>query len=292
MTAQRPAAWGRWGDEDEAGALNHVTPTGVLEALTLPTTGRVISLAQPMGPAEAAAPHRARSGRFMIRDAGDYATGARSPDGFRFAEDVVQMSTHNGTHVDALSHAWMGDQLYNGHPAASIRSTKGAQRLGAEKLLPTLTRGVLLDLVALRGAPLPESTSIEIDELERAYTAAGAAPQAGDAVLIRTGWWESVPTSAYYENEPGISGKAARWLGDQRVSLVGADNYAIEVQPAPQGQTFPGHLELLHGAGVPLIENLDLSTLASTGATTFLLVFAPIPLAGSTGSPVNPLAVL
>jgi kynurenine formamidase len=281
-----------WGTDDERGALNLVTPERVLRALTLPTEGRVVSLAQPVGPEEPTAPHRPRNGRFMMRDAGDYALGARSPDGFRFAEDIIQFSTHNGTHVDALSHAWCGDEMYNGHPATSVRSTRGAQRLGADKLSPVLTRGVLLDLVGLYGRPLAARTSVETADIRRAYERAGIEPAAGDAVLIRTGWWESASPQEYYDNEPGISGAAADWLAQQEVSLVGADNYAVEVQPSPPGQTFPGHLALLHAAGVPLLENLALAELAATGRAEFLFVFAPIAFQGSTASPIRPLAVL
>lgn len=292
MSGDRPARWGLWGEDDERGALNHVTPGRVLTALSLATEGRVVSLAQPVGPEEPTAPHRPRSSRFMMRDAGDYALGARSPDGFRFAEDIVQFSTHNGTHVDALSHAWIGDEMYNGHPAASVRSTKGAMRLGAERLAPVLTRGVLLDLVGLYGGPLAARTSVGTADLQRAYERAGVEPASGDAVLIRTGWWESASPQDYFDDEPGISGEAADWLAHQEVSLVGADNYAVEVQPSPTGQTFPGHLALIHGAGVPLLENLALDELAASGRTDFLFVFAPIALQGSTASPIRPLAVL
>jgi len=292
VTGDRPPRWGLWGESDERGALNLVTPERVLTALALVTEGRILSLSQPIGPAESTAPHRPNTARFMMRDAGDYAAGARSPDGFRFAEDIVQLSTHNGTHVDALSHAWCGDELYNGHPARIVRSTTGAARLGAEKLLPVLTRGVLLDLVGLYGQPLAPRTSVEPADLQRAYERAGLAPEAGDAVLIRTGWWESASPHDYFDNEPGVSGPAAAWLADQEVSLVGADNYAVEVQPSVEGQTFPGHLALIHAAGVPMLENLALAELAAAGATAFLFVFAPIPLQGSTGSPIQPLAVL
>lgn len=288
----RPTAWGRFGADDQHGMLNLVTPEVTLAALSVVTQGRVLSLAQPIGPQEPTAPHRRENARYMMRDAGDYALGARRPGGFCFAEDIVQLGTHNGTHVDALSHAWVGEELYNGHPAAGIRSTTGAQTLGAETLLPTLTRGILLDLVALRGAQLPPSTVVGRADLEAALARTGLELRPGDAVLVRTGWWESASADDYFDNEPGLDLEAARWLTDADVSLVGADNYAIEVQPSPPDTAFPVHLHLLHASGVPLLENLDLSGLGAAGATEFLLVFAPLPLQGSTGSPLNPLAVL
>lgn len=288
-----PGNWGRWGADDEAGALNLITPQRTLAALGVVRSGTVMSLAQPIGPKHATAPHRRESARFMVRDAGDYALGARTPGGFRFAEDVVQLGTHNGTHVDALCHAWRGETLYNGHPARTLRSTTGAQKLGAETLRPTLTRGVLIDLVeANEGVPLAAQTKVGAAELEAATRLSGVVPQQGDAVLLRTGWWESAATTDYFDNEPGISTGGARWLADHDVSLVGADNYAVEVQPAAAGEAFPVHLLMMHELGIPLIENLALAELAAAGVREFLFVFAPIPLEGSTGSPLNPLAVL
>ncbi|MEJ6732556.1 MAG: cyclase family protein [Opitutaceae bacterium] len=293
MTAATPAAWGRWGADDEAGALNLATPELAIAALGLVRTGTVMSLAQRHGPRHPTAPHRPESARYMMRDAGDYALGARAPGGFRFAEDIVQFGTHNGTHVDALCHAWRGDSLYNGHLASTLRSTTGAQKLGAEKLRPALTRGVLIDLVASNGGTLlPPRTKIDAADLEEATRASGVTPRAGDAVLIRTGWWESASDDDYFDNEPGLSTGGALWLAERDVSLIGADNYGVEVQPAPEGEAFPVHLLLMHERGIPLIENLDLAALAAAGAAEFLFVFAPIPLEGSTGSPLNPLAVL
>lgn len=286
--------WGRWGDQDQAGALNLVTPEVTKRAAELVRTGRTLSLAQRLGPGTPVPGHRFGPQRFMNRDAGDYALGARTPGGFKFAEDTVQFGTHSGTHVDALSHAWAGDQLYNGHPESSTRTTRGAQRCGAEHLAPVVTRGVLVDLVAAQGGPLPPRTPVEADDLERGIADSEGGLEPGDAVLVRTGWWESRGDSPdYFADEPGITGDAASWLAAHDVALVGADNYAVEQQTSRPG--FPAHLVLLHRHGVPLIENLDLAPLASALAgnrSTFLLLFAPLPLVGSTGSPVTPVAVL
>lgn len=281
--------WGRWGDDDQVGALRLVTPDVTRRAAGLVREGRTVSLAQPLGPSSPMPGHRPPPQRFMNRDAGDYALGARTPGGFKFAEDTVQFASHSGTHVDALAHVWAGDQLYNGHPASSTRSTRGAQRCGAEHLAPVATRGVLVDLVATHGGPLPPAAPVEVADLERAIPDPLAA---GDAVLLRTGWWPTHGGSSadYFAPEPGITGDAAAWLAAHDVALVGADNYAVEQQTDEPG--FPAHLVLLHQHGVPLIENLDLDELAAAGRSTFLLVFAPLPLVGSTASPLTPVAVL
>lgn len=283
--------WGRWGSEDESGALNLVDTGVVTAALAQARTGEVISLAQPFGPAAMTSPHRRRAARFMDRDAGDYAAGARSPDGFKFAEDTVQMPTHSATHLDALGHTWTGDTLYNGHPSNSIRSTTGAGRCGAEKLTPVVTRGVLLDMA--REAPLEPGAPITAQSLMDEADSCGLELRRGDAVLIRTGWWErGLPADEYHVDEPGITLEAAQWLTSHDVCVIGADNYAVEQQPSPRGSTFPVHLWCLHRHGLPLLENLDLGALAATRRSQFMFVMAPLPLIGSTAGPVNPLAVL
>lgn len=287
--------WGRWGPDDQAGALNLVTPEVTRRATALVRDGRTLSLAQPLGPATPAPAHRQRPARFMNRDAGDYALGARAPGGFRFAEDTVQFPAHSGTHLDALCHVWEGEHLYNAHPASSVRTTRGAGRCGAEHLVPVVTRGVLVDLVAATGGPLAPRTGVGAADLERGIAEAGVTPEAGDAVLLRTGWWESRGAGdGYFADEPGITADAAAWLAARDVALVGADNYAVEQQGPEPG--FPAHLLLLHRHGVPLIENLELAGLAAAlapaGRSTFMCSVAAVGLTGSTAGPVTPVAVL
>ena len=105
-TNQRPNAWGRWGTDDEAGALNHIGVAQVQRAAALVRTGQVIRLAQPLSRHTPVPAHRTGLQHFMGRDGGDYAAGAGRPGGFQFAEDTVVMPLHIGTHIDALCHAW------------------------------------------------------------------------------------------------------------------------------------------------------------------------------------------
>jgi kynurenine formamidase len=285
--------WGRWGTDDERGALNLIDAEKILSSLRLVEKGVIISLAQPTGPGHGAPPHRNPVSRFMDRDAGDYALGARAPGGFKFAEDSIALPTHSGTHIDALAHTWSGDALYNNFPASNIRSTKGAVKLGADKLGSIVTRGVLLDFVKLFGGPLKPSQEISAADLKQAYEALGLSPQPGDAVLIRTGWWKTMGgEKEYFDLEPGITEEGALYLANCEASLVGSDNYAVEVQPDPDGKVFPVHLALMHQFGIPLVENLDLEELAQSNVNTFLFILLPLRLEGSTASPATPIALI
>lgn len=283
--------WGRWGVHDEIGIANLLDAGMVLRARELVREGVVLSLAQPLGPSTAMPPHRQGVRRIMDRHAGDY--GETSSNGFRYAEDTISLSTHAGTHIDALAHVWAGDQLYNGH-LASTQDGRGASRCGADKLAPIVSRGVLLNFVPGGSTVMPADGAIGPRELERAYERVGLKPEPGDAVLLRTGWWSANQHDprAYFAREPGLSYEGAAWLARHDPVVVGADNYAVECVPSPSGERFPVHVLLMRDHGIPLLENLALDELHATGRSDFMLVLAPLGFEGSTGSPVNPLAVL
>ena len=287
-------AWNRWGAEDERGALNFIGPDQVRRASALVRTGEVLRLAQLLSSRTPVPSHRCGLQHFMGRDGGDYAAGAGRPDGFQFAEDSVVMPLHIGTHVDALCHAWYDDKLYNGYLGDTIRSTSGAARLGVEKMPPIFTRGVLLDLVRLKGRALESGESIGAADLEAAAAAAGVSPERGDAVLLRTGWLEAQKGVKHpsFDIEPGIDAAAALWLAEREVAIVGADNFAVEVLPFPEGKVFPVHKLLIRDYGVPLLEGLMLDPLVASGRHEFLFVASALPIVGATGSPLAPVAVL
>ncbi|WP_300044138.1 cyclase family protein [Ramlibacter sp.] len=290
----RPNAWGRWGPEDEAGAMNHIGPEQVKRAAGLVRTGEVVRLAQLLSHRTPVPRHRASLQHFMGRDGGDYAAGAKRPGGFQFAEDTVVMPLHIGTHIDALCHAWCDSRLFNNYREDSLRSTSGATRLGVEKMPPAVTRGVLLDVVAHRGRPLEAGEVISRADLEACLCASGLQLEPGDAVLLHTGWLatQGGVADVDFNTEPGIDHAAGLWLAQQDVALIGADNYAVEVLPFAPGTVFPVHQCVIRDFGIPLLEGLQLEPLVRTGRHEFLFVAAALPIVGATGSPLTPLAIL
>ncbi len=283
--------WNRWGAADERGALNHIGAEAVKHAAALVTEGRVISLAQPLSARTPFPPHRAGVQHFMGRSGGDYAAGARRPGGFQFAEDTLVMPAHSGTHIDALCHAWYDDQLYNGFPGSGTRGTTGAARCGIGTMGPIATRGILLDIVSVRGGPLADGAAIGAADLIAASRIAGGEPGKGDVVLIRTGWTERQGAISF-DTEPGLDLAAALWLAEREVAVVGADNFAVEVLPFATGTVFPVHQRLIRDFGIPLLEGLMLKHLADSGRSTFLFAASPLPVTGGTGSPISPMALL
>jgi kynurenine formamidase len=236
----------------------------------------------------------------MSVDGGDYAAGAKHPAGGRaIADDALMISAHGtSTHVDALCHMWRGDSIYNGHSANRVRSY-GATRCGIEKLQHMVTRGVFLDIPALDGrAHLQAKEAVSIEQLQHALEKKNITLQAGDAVLIRTGWTEvyNKDPDLYWSGEPGLSSEAAAFLAAQDVALVGCDNSAIctlnQSGLSCDSLDDDVHMILLWQHGIYMLEMLDLQKLAAAKADCFLFMLAPLAIQGGTGSPVNPLAVL
>ena len=291
---ERPNAWGRWGAEDEAGALNLIGPEQVKRAAGLVRTGQVVRLAQLLSHKTPVPRHRAGLQHFMGRDGGDYAAGAKRPGGFQFAEDTVVMPLHIGTHIDALCHAWCDSRMFNNYREETMRSTSGATRLGVEKMPPAVTRGLLLDVVGLRGRPLLGGEVVSRADLEACLAAAQLQIEPGDAVLLHTGWLAAQQdvSDVDFNTEPGIDHEAGLWLAQQDVALIGADNYAVEVLPFAKGTVFPVHQCVIRDFGIPLLEGLLLEPLVRTGRREFLFVAAALPIVGATGSPLTPLAIL
>ena len=303
--------WGRWGESDERGALNLLTPDVVLAAASAVRSGRVLGLGLPIrgstsGPAAQTVPHlagRPLPQHFMSVDGGDYAAGARRIKGaLAVADDALVVSPHGTTtHIDALAHMWRDDALYNGHPAQRVRSY-GATRCGIDKAGPIVARGVLLDVAGHTGVDhLPGDARIGSDLLQEVASAAGIEVRAGDVALVRTGWstvFASDP-SGYQDQQPGVTYDGARWLVERDVVAIGSDNAAVGA--LDPGCTFAGtvdedvHLVTLWRYGVHLIEMLWLEDLAAAlgpDRSTFLFVAAPLAIEGGTASPLNPVAVL
>jgi kynurenine formamidase len=291
----RQRNWGRWGDEDELGAANLLTPDRVRQAATHIRTGRIFSLALPLGDRDVPVlPGRTPPQHFMRRDGGDYAAGLKRKGGFQTVDDVVILPTHGATHIDALAHVADEDKLYNGFPLSSVRSN-GAAHCGIDKLPGLVGRGVLLDLCAARGEEaLPGGSVVTPEDLESCERRQSVTVGPGDIVLLRTGWlsvFAGQGATAFFREEPGIGLAAAGWLAERDVAAVGADNYGVEVIPTEDGRPGPVHRALVRDCGIYLLELLVLDPLAEAGVSEFLFVAAPLPIAGGVGSPINPLAI-
>jgi kynurenine formamidase len=211
------------------------------------------------------------------------------------ASGVLVTSEHAGTHIDALSHQAEDLELYGGVAALSAQGSFGFKQLGVETLPPILARGLLIDLVRHRGAPVEPSRWIGLDEVQAAAAEQGVEPAPGDVVLVRTGNGGNWDDPELYLRGAGMAAAVSAWLAEVGVLAVGADNMAWDLMGEADrqlGVTLPGHVLLLVRAGIYILENLWLEELGEAGVREFTFVCLPLKIVGATGSPVRPVALV
>lgn len=174
-----------------------------------------------------------------------------------YDSEVVHMSTHTGTHMDAPSHFAPGRQAIDGIPAPRL-----------------VSQAVLVR------APKKANQLIEVGDVSEEIGQ-------GDTVVFATGWERQYRKRYYMTKNPGLSSKAAEYLARKRVNAVAIDGPSID---AGFDGKFTAHNVLLP-AGVLVVENLcNLDKLKRI--KRFTLVVAPLKLVGASGSPVRALALL
>ena len=273
--------WGRWGDDDQLGAVNLITPAKRREALALATTGDVVSLSLPISvvsPPDDPNSTAAFTNLHVVN----------IPSGFLMERQQVAFHGSTVSHLDALCHAHHEGRIYNGVALEDAFNEDGCSRMGISGLAGGIvTRGVLLDIPRLKGLDALETgTHVYPEDIEAWERRTGVTVSAGDAIFLRTGRWVN-------DNRSGYDITVAPWLKERDAALVGSDG-TQDVGQIP-GTTLPFHKLVLVALGANIFDNMDLEALAETAARLnrweFLLVAAPIPNPGGTGSPLNPLAI-
>tara|TARA_B100000678_G_scaffold273538_1_gene263954 strand:- start:401 stop:1453 length:1053 start_codon:yes stop_codon:yes gene_type:complete len=283
--------WGRWGNEDQLGTLNLITPQKRKEAAALVLDGESISLAHDPLKTRAVdnpAPFEHR----MLE------IGMNNPGQFVLDSYSVRYHGYAHTHLDALCHMSAEGEMYNGFPQDTV-TEGGCQKLGIDGFKQGIfTRGILIDIPRLKGVEyLEPGTQIHATDLEAWEKRVSIQVESGDAVFIRTGRWarrRSEGPWAVSRTSAGLHASVARWLKERDVAVLGSDAASDVFPSGVEGSTHPVHQLALVAMGMPIFDNADLETLSETAARLnrweFLLTAAPIPVGGGTGSPLNPIA--
>ncbi len=283
--------WGRWGDDDQLGTLNLITPDVRRAAAKLVRTGESVSLALELNKVED--PLNANPFRHQV-ERGEFG-------GHQVAGDDYGVNYHGfaHSHIDGLPHFAHAGKMYNGVPFDSVAET-GARRLGIENAYQgVVTRGVLVDMPAFKGVPyLEPGYAITVADLEAWEKVSGVKVASGDVLLVRTGRWARVRDKGqwnFVERAAGMHASVALWLAERDVAVIGCDGVSDVMPSGVEGLANPLHELVLVGLGMPILDNLDLDPVAETaerlGRVTFMFVAAPLRVPGGTGSPVNPLAL-
>lgn len=288
----RTSNWGRWGADDQRGAVNLITAETRVRAAALVRDGITVSLSRPMATTpDAENPWPVH--HFM--------QGFPRGDGSGAAHDYFSISCHGATntHIDALSHVWGEDgRLYNGAKADTAIGFDRAAWGGIQHWRDGIfTRGVLLDVPGFRREPYVRTdqpvTAAELDLIARE---SGVPMASGDAAIVYCGrdrWDQDNPAwGSLRHDRPGLDVSCIKFLRRYDCSVLVWD--MLEQRPADHGMSWGVHLAI-PAYGVVLIDNASLGELVTACSkldrNEFLLTINPLYLDGGTGAPTNPVAV-
>ncbi len=284
--------WGRWGREDQKGAVNMVTGEKRAAAARLVRSGRAVSLSREF-PKLPAGNNPTPAIHYMKRNArGD--TGGS-------AVDYYGISYHGTatTHLDALCHVWDHNGMWNGADPLQVITFDGAEWGSIEHWKEgIITRGVLLDVPRHRGEPyVTQETPVHGWELEEIAKAQGVAMEPGDALVVYSGRekWNEAGNPLWGSDRdlrPGLHASCLKFIKDSDCCVLVWDM----MDHTPNGYDLPWSV---HGAifayGIGLLDNALLEPLADAcaqeGRYEFMLTINPLRVVGGTGSPVNPVAL-
>lgn len=295
--------WGRWGADDQLGTINFITPAARRRAAALVSDGVSVSCARPIPTNEISADTTFQPLRFMV-DSGE-GRDHDAPERVltrRGAAEFIGMVFHGYTitHVDTPAHYFWRGQIYNGRSCNLVTSREGAQVESVDLLKDgVVSRGVLLDIAALKGRWLASGEGVMPEDLDAAEKAAGVRVEPGDILLLRTGYYArrlaEGPRHPLKDGSPAAHVACMPWFHARGIAMLGTDTHN-DLSPAP----YPGlgnavHIVGLVAMGLWLIDNGNLEDLARACASRrrweFMLTIAPLRLLGVTGSPANPIAL-
>jgi kynurenine formamidase len=295
-------AWGVFGDDDEVGTINLLTPERVVAAAASIRTGKVFALNLPI----------------TIPDPPLFTRGKHThvvkifPNAPYVLDDYLDnFYPQASSQWDALAHVKHPEfGAYNGIPDREITG-RGGKRLGIDNLARRgiAGRGVLADVARYydrigKSINYTKPESIPLEDVQATLALQESPLCYGDVLLIRIGWTKFyVSASAETKEElaketvvPGIEGskRVAEWLWDNHLAAVASDSPALEALPKSEGEDFL-HFHMLAFFGMPIGEMWNLEDLADDcaedGRYDFFITSAPLNVPGGVGSPPNAIAV-
>ncbi len=322
--------WGEFGENDQLGRLNLITPDKVLQGVAEVKTGKTFCLSLPLDYPGGQVINKVRKPpqlKPVIRNGESYFNyqwNKINPNQNDIAsDDQVTLYNQYSTQWDSLAHRGamfdvMGDGkpqsvYYNGFRAGedvvlSENNTSAAKALGIENLAAqgVQGRGVLVNLFSSYGEfPRKE---VGYDELMRVMEKDNVVVEEGDILCIWTGLDRMImrmkgqPDPSIRDACAVLDGwdeKLLQWITDSGVAAIASDNLAVEAvgKTLPNGYTgsnLPLHEHCLFKLGIPLGELWLLADLAKylseNKRNRFLLTAPPLRLTGAVGSPVTPIA--
>ena len=294
--------WGRWGDDDQLGTLNLLSPAKTLQATSLVREGVSVSCARPVL-FEAAADVPIPPMHFMVESGEGWASGQKvSSRPNQASTDFFGMIFHGFTitHVDSLAHFFWEGKLYNGRPAHLISTSLGATVESIDLAHKGIvTRGVLVDVPEIRGVDwLERGEGVMPEDILAAEERCGFTIEEGDVLLIRTGQLHRRNVEGPVPREAGSTACQAACLPlfhERGIAMLGTDT-GNDVSPSGYpSMSNPVHQVGIVAMGMWILDNANLEELAQAckerNRWEFMLSIGTLRLTNTTGSPCNPLAI-
>jgi kynurenine formamidase len=292
-----------WGPDDEIGRLNLMTAESQSSILSRISGGAIYDLSveyfigMPSWQA-AGDPHyriwMTHTPQGTVAD-DPLGVGVKMNEHVSYTGAAISMYTHMGTHIDALNHFGLNDEIWNGFSAREHLGDRGWKKAGAENIPPIIARGVLIDVAAAKGIEmLPDGYRITRQDLIETLGKQNTILREGDVVLIRTGRMKLYENAdAYMTNPPGMGMDAARFLIEENgAMIVGADNLSFEAFPSEVEDNYvPLHTYLLAQQGAPILELVFLDALSKDRIYEFAFIGGSLKLRGSDAAPIRPIAI-
>ena len=295
-----------FGANDQAGGTNYITPRKRIAAAKLVKRGRMALLGHPYSNHMPLVPGRT----FALSIPGMPTHGPLPWPGdnysMTFMDEILTAEIGQvGTQWDGLGHPMIrvegvsgwedGDYFYNRHRVQDVGSARGLKKVGTEQAGGFFTRGLLIDVAALKGVDmLPKGYAITMADFGAALRRQGVGDaMRGDVVLFRTGWnklWKTnhlgrpagekvksdeqlaKDNAEFGSGEPGVSPEVCDHLAAKKISMIGSDTWGLEPYDFAQGvpDSFAYcHMNLVARRGIYNFENLDLDQLSADKATSF-----------------------
>ena len=180
-------------------------------------------------------------------------------DGYNL--ELLFLSTHTGTHIDAPYHF-----------------DKKGQKIDQIMTKRLVTEAIL---IKIRKGSDQAITKNDIQKFEKKY----GKIDDGSTVIFHTDWQKNLNKKSYFMKNPGLGTSAAKYLASKKINLVGIDSPSIDLG---KDEKFSVH-HILAKSGILIVENLI--NLDKINSQKFHLIVAPLKLKNATGSPVRAMAL-
>jgi kynurenine formamidase len=284
--------WGRWGNDDQIGAVHLITPEKRKQAASLVREGISVSLCSKIDLEKAVGNNNPSI--HVMNSTGEKPEAAAVGDTF-----TISPHGSGHAHFDSLCHVFYEGHMFNGYPQ-SLATSQGCSKLDVAAFRGGIvTRGILMDIARLKGVPyLEPEVVIYPEDLDAWEKQARVKVTSGDMIYLRTGRWARRAAKGPFDPNKitaGLHLSCARWLKQHDVAVLACDSIS-DIEPTPiEPFHIPFHILVINAMGMPLLDNCDLEELGETANRLhrweFMAITAPLPIPGGTGSALDPLAM-